>query len=84
MLSFAVLVVCMAALSVAERPNELVLIGDGKIGEVIKTKIDYKKATELPKSFDYRDLGLLTTDLNQHIPVYWYCLLQTSTLIMIK
>ena len=67
-----VLVACLAVLSFAERPTELVLIGDEKIGEVIKTKITYKKTSELPKSFDYRDLGLLTTDLNQHIPVYWY------------
>ena len=73
MLSFAVLVIaCVAMLSVAERPNELVLIGDEKIGEVVKTKITYKKSNDLPKNFDYRDLGLLTTDLNQHIPVYWY------------
>lgn len=68
-----VLVVCsFVVLSFAERPNELVLIGDEKIGEVIKTKITYKKASELPTNFDYRDLGLLSTDLNQHIPVYWY------------
>ena len=51
--------------------NELVLLGDEKIGEVVKTKIQYKKASELPASFDYRPLGLLTEDLNQHIPVYW-------------
>jgi cathepsin X len=25
---------------------------------------------ELPANFDYRPLGLLTTDLNQHIPTY--------------
>ena len=57
--------------SAADRRNELVLLGDEKIGEVIKTKIQYKKASELPRSFDYRTLGVLTTDLNQHIPTYW-------------
>ena len=73
MWSIVLVVVCsFVVLSFAERPNELVLIGDEKIGEVIKTKITYKKASELPTNFDYRDLGLLSTDLNQHIPVYWY------------
>lgn len=50
--------------------NELVLIGDEKIGEVIKTHRPSLKASQLPKEFDYRPLGLLTADLNQHIPVY--------------
>ena len=57
---------------VAEFKNELVLQGDDKIGSVLKTKIQYKKLSELPSSLDYRTLGLMTTDLNQHIPVYWY------------
>lgn len=61
----------IAFVSAAERRNELVLIGDEKIGEVIKTKIVYKSANQLPTNFDYRELGLLSTDLNQHIPVYW-------------
>ena len=51
--------------------NELVLLGDEKIGQVIKTSVQYKKAEDLPTHWDYRDLGLLTQDLNQHIPVYW-------------
>ena len=34
----------------------------------------YKKADELPPSWDWRSLGLMTTDLNQHIPTYWYIL----------
>eukprot|EP01035_Chromulina_nebulosa_P025987 gene25987-33976_t len=32
--------------------------------------MQYKKASELPRTFDYRTLGVLTTDLNQHIPTY--------------
>lgn len=51
--------------------NELVLLGDDKIGEVVKTRMVYKKASELPAHWDYREQGLLTTDLNQHIPTYW-------------
>lgn len=41
-------------------------------GEVIKTPQPhtYLKAEDLPASLDYREKGLLTTDLNQHIPVY--------------
>lgn len=26
---------------------------------------------DLPASWDWREKGLMTTDLNQHIPVYW-------------
>jgi cathepsin X len=31
---------------------------------------EYLKSEDLPKELDYRSQGLLTTDLNQHIPVY--------------
>ena len=61
----------LLALNAADRRSELVLLGDEKIGQVIKTKMQYKKASELPRNFDYRTLGVLTTDLNQHIPTYW-------------
>ena len=41
-------------------------------GEEVKTPQPhtYIKAEDLPASLDYREQGLLTTDLNQHIPVY--------------
>ena len=52
--------------------NELVLLGDDKIGEVVKTPIKYLKSSQLPTNYDLRPLGLLSSDLNQHIPVYWY------------
>jgi hypothetical protein len=26
---------------------------------------------EVPGAWDWREKGLMTTDLNQHIPVYW-------------
>jgi hypothetical protein len=65
-LSFVVLFVT----SVAAYKNELVLQGDENIGSVVKSTPKQLKASELPKNFDYRALGLLTSDLNQHIPVY--------------
>jgi hypothetical protein len=70
MLAF-LLFVAVVASAVADLPNELVLLGDDNIGQVIKTKMIYKNASELPSSWDWRTLGLLTTDLNQHIPTYW-------------
>jgi hypothetical protein len=68
------LIVLLATLLVASaaRKNELVLLGDEKIGEALKTPVMYKPRASLPASLDYRAVGLLTTDLNQHIPVYWY------------
>ena len=57
-------------LAAAVHKNELVLLGDEKIGEVVKTRIVHRSRSSLPTNFDYRPLGLLTTDLNQHIPTY--------------
>jgi hypothetical protein len=52
--------------------NEYVSLGDENLAPVIKKPLDYASIIErLPISWDYRPLGLLTTDLNQHIPVYW-------------
>mmetsp|Transcript_16411 Transcript_16411/g.17150 ORF Transcript_16411/g.17150 Transcript_16411/m.17150 type:complete len:281 (-) Transcript_16411:174-1016(-) len=52
--------------------NELILQDENEVGEVILTKRphEYIKINELPENFDYRSDGLLTSDLNQHIPVY--------------
>lgn len=68
---------CLAAVSVGasaekERRNELVLQADKEVGQVVLTQRphEYLKASDLPESLDYRTEGLLTTDLNQHIPVY--------------
>lgn len=52
-------------------PNELVIVPPEIVGEVVRTPPPRKLKSQLPASFDYRPLGLLTTDLNQHIPVYW-------------
>lgn len=46
------------------------IIDMGDIPDLIKTPIDYGKDV-LPDSWDWRKLGLMTTDLNQHIPQYW-------------
>lgn len=52
--------------------NELKLRDQKLIGEVVKSPQPhtYIKAEDLPESLDYRAQGLMTTDLNQHIPVY--------------
>jgi hypothetical protein len=52
--------------------NELVLQDAEVVGEVVTNPRphEYLKLSELPASLDYRTEGLLTTDLNQHIPVY--------------
>jgi cathepsin X len=62
----------LLATASAKHRNELVLQDDKLAGEFIKTPQPhtYLKAEDLPASLDYRRRGLLTTDLNQHIPVY--------------
>ena len=68
---------CLAAVATgasAEREgkSELVLQPESEVGEVVVSRRphEYLKASDLPESLDYRTEGLLTTDLNQHIPVY--------------
>jgi hypothetical protein len=68
-ITFVLLLVPFVALAAVK--NELILQDQAKIGEVVKTKVNYLRADQLPANFDYRTKGLLTTDLNQHIPVYW-------------
>ena len=60
----------LLAVAVSAYKNELILHGDDKIGFVVKTPVPNIPASDLPDSLDYRLQGLLTTDLNQHIPVY--------------
>jgi len=52
--------------------NELILQDAEKVGKVIKSSLPhhYLKEDQIPSEWDYRKLGLLTEDLNQHIPVY--------------
>ena len=42
------------------------------VKEVVKSARpdEYIKMSDLPENYDLRELGLLTTDLNQHIPQY--------------
>lgn len=42
----------------------------GNIPDVIINQPNYGDEP-LPASWDWRALGLMSTDLNQHIPVYW-------------
>jgi len=55
---------------VVERPSELVLQPDHLVGEVVRSPRPVYNASTIPDSLDYRAQGLLTADLNQHIPVY--------------
>ena len=52
--------------------NELIEQDPALIGEAVKTARphEYLSPEDLPASLDYRSRGLLTTDLNQHIPTY--------------
>lgn len=56
----------------SSRRSELVLKDPKIVGEVVKSPQPhtYLKSSDLPDSLDYREQGLMTTDLNQHIPVY--------------
>lgn len=67
---FAVLVILLSACATLAYRSELVLLGDDKVGEVIKSPVPKIPRAELPASLDYRTRGLLTADLNQHIPTY--------------
>lgn len=50
--------------------NELVLQDPAVVKDhVVSARPSF---ASLPTSLDYREKGLLTTDLNQHIPVYWF------------
>jgi hypothetical protein len=49
--------------------NEVIEIPN--VGDAVKTPQPKFLKEELPTSWDYRSMGLLTADLNQHIPVYW-------------
>jgi C1A family cysteine protease len=53
-----------------EARTELVLQDPAVVGSAVKTVRKQFKAGELPAALDYRSLGLMTLDLNQHIPVY--------------
>lgn len=67
----SVLLLCSLLVAVSARMNELVLQDEALVGEVVKTPLFRKTRSQLPTNFDYRSFGLLSTDLNQHIPVYW-------------
>jgi hypothetical protein len=73
---FAVLVVFFAICNLAVFSIDVKPIYTGEIqlqGEfpdVVKTVTKFGD-DPLPASWDWRTTGFMTTDLNQHIPVYW-------------
>jgi len=68
----AILSASLLALASAKGPYKSELDFSFESGEHIVSPLPhtYIKAEDLPVSLDYREKGLLTTDLNQHIPVY--------------
>lgn len=67
-LLLSLIVVAFSAV-IADRPNELVIqedVPEFSHPNGLKTTM----VKDLPKSLDYREQGLLTEDLNQHIPQY--------------
>ena len=61
----------LSLLSVAAAyKNELVLQDPKVVGEVVKTVLTKVSSSALPTGWDWREKGLMSTDLNQHIPVY--------------
>lgn len=67
LISFSFLII-----SISGRQNELIEQDPKVIGDAIKTPqpYEYINMNDLPINYDLRSEGLLTTDLNQHIPVY--------------
>lgn len=64
-------VVALSLLSVvAYERNEIIEQDEKLVGSVIKSKIPTKDWVDVPDSYDLRPTGLLTGNLNQHIPVY--------------
>jgi cathepsin X len=68
MLSLVLLatIVCVAF---GDRPNELVL-REGIVEQPGLQAVKVTPLKDLPSSLDYRTQGLMTEDLNQHIPTY--------------
>jgi cathepsin X len=67
--NFLVALIFVAVVA-AEYRNELILKDVKEVGEVVKSSVPRIPLGGLPTSFDYRTKGLLTADLNQHIPTY--------------
>ena len=72
MLSVLVLFVTLArSVSVDPVPTYAgEIVYQGEFPDVIVHPTDFSKIP-VPSSWDWRKLGLLTADLNQHIPQYW-------------
>ena len=63
-----IVLVAILAVALGYSRQELVIQDDVQF--VVKSAAPSLKGEALPAELDYRKLGLLTTDLNQHIPVY--------------
>ena len=66
----ALIVTCVSATSSLDGVTyggELKIQED--VEDVIVSNVSFSDV--VPSSWDWRKLGLMTTDLNQHIPTYW-------------
>jgi hypothetical protein len=73
LIALVVVLIAFAEAGKYKYRNEIVQLGDENLPPVIKKPLDYDAIVKiLPLSWDPRSKGLLTTDLNQHIPTYWY------------
>ena len=72
-LFFLLVVLVAIAAALADKRSQLQFGGEivkiSGIEDVVVS--DPKYPDVVPDSWDWRKLGLMTTDLNQHIPVYW-------------
>lgn len=65
-----VVAICTVFIPVAAHKSELVLQDEQLVGAVVKTKTPSPTDYDLPDTYDLRNTGLLSSNLNQHIPVY--------------
>jgi len=65
---FTTVALTLAAVATAEYKNELDFSFES--GSHVINAVPSIKSSDLPTTYDLREKGLLTSDLNQHIPVY--------------
>lgn len=76
----ALLVVLSVVAAIAAENNNLgtrekpVYGGDIQLQDNVEDVVlsPMPQSDSLPTNWDWRTTGYMTTDLNQHIPVYWY------------
>ena len=65
-----IVALCTVSSATAAYRSELVLQDEQLVGAVVKSKPPSPQDYDLPENYDLRSSGLLSSNLNQHIPVY--------------